>query len=48
MLESGQRRLTNIDRIIMLLDGLDAPIDITGPMLRTAPAAPGAPLRTVP
>ncbi|WP_247240742.1 hypothetical protein [Streptomyces scabiei] len=34
MLESGQRRLTNIDRIIVLLDGMNAPVDITGPMLR--------------
>ena len=34
MLEAGQRRLTNLDRIIVLLDGLDAPLDITGPMLR--------------
>ncbi|WP_227026000.1 helix-turn-helix domain-containing protein [Streptomyces fodineus] len=34
MLEAGQRRLTNIDRIIVLLDGLNAPLDITGPMLR--------------
>lgn len=33
MLESGQRRLTNIDRIIVLLDGLNAPADLTGPML---------------
>lgn len=39
MLESGQRRLTNIDRIIVLLNGLNAPIDVTGPMLR--PIAPG-------
>lgn len=47
MLESGQRRLTNIDRIIVLLDGLNAPVDITGPMLRPVAAAPGPPLRTV-
>lgn len=47
MLESGQRRLTNIDRIIVLLDGLNAPVDIAGPMLRPVAAAPGPPLRTV-
>ncbi|WP_336246637.1 helix-turn-helix transcriptional regulator [Streptomyces cupreus] len=47
MLESGQRRLTNIDRIVVLLDGLNAPVDITGPMLRPVAAAPGPPLRTV-
>ncbi|WP_280923668.1 helix-turn-helix domain-containing protein [Streptomyces roseochromogenus] len=46
MLESGHRRLTNIDRIVVLLDGLNAPVDITGPMLRPV-AAPGPPLRTV-
>ncbi|WAX77938.1 helix-turn-helix domain-containing protein [Streptomyces sp. KMM 9044] len=46
MLESGQRRLTNIDRITVLLDGLDAPVDITGPMLRPIAAAPGPPMRT--
>ncbi|MFE3636627.1 helix-turn-helix domain-containing protein, partial [Streptomyces sp. NPDC059168] len=46
MLESGQRRLTNIDRIIVLLDGLNAPVDITGPMLRSVAAAPGPHLRT--
>lgn len=40
MLESGQRRLTNIDRIIVLLNGLNAPIDVTGPMLRPTPIAP--------
>lgn len=39
MLESGQRRLTNIDRIIALLNGLNVPIDVTGPMLRPTPAA---------
>ncbi|MER0478618.1 helix-turn-helix transcriptional regulator [Streptomyces sp. Edi2] len=38
MLESGQRRLTNIDRIIVLLDGLNAPADLTGPMLRQSPS----------
>ncbi|MFI1163286.1 helix-turn-helix domain-containing protein [Streptomyces sp. NPDC020801] len=46
MLESGQRRLTNIDRIIVLLDGLNAPVNITGPMLRSVAAAPGPHLRT--
>ncbi|MEV6949155.1 helix-turn-helix transcriptional regulator [Streptomyces sp. NPDC051172] len=39
MLESGQRRLTNIDRIIVLLHGLDVPADLTGPMLLPAQAA---------
>ncbi|MFI2369971.1 helix-turn-helix domain-containing protein [Streptomyces sp. NPDC018833] len=34
MLESGARKLTNIDKIIQLLDGLDAPPELTGPMLR--------------
>ncbi|EST27155.1 helix-turn-helix domain-containing protein [Streptomyces roseochromogenus] len=34
MLESGMRRLTNIDKIVMLLDGLDVPIELTGPILR--------------
>ncbi|WP_043267221.1 helix-turn-helix transcriptional regulator [Streptomyces sp. CT34] len=33
-LESDTRRLTNIDRIIQLLDGLQAPPELTGPMLR--------------
>lgn len=33
-LEAGRRRLTNIDRIISLLDGLGAPVEVTGPMLR--------------
>ncbi|MGW1006466.1 helix-turn-helix domain-containing protein [Streptomyces sp. NPDC002520] len=47
MLESGQRRLTNIDRIIVLLGGLNAPVDITGPMLRPVATVPGPPLRTV-
>ncbi|MEU6099047.1 helix-turn-helix transcriptional regulator [Streptomyces sp. NPDC047079] len=47
MLESGQRRVTNIDRIIVLLDGLNAPVDITGPMLRPVAATPGPPLRTL-
>ncbi|MFJ2769038.1 helix-turn-helix domain-containing protein [Streptomyces sp. NPDC087300] len=35
LLESGRRRLTNVDRIVALLDGLDAPIEVTGPMLRS-------------
>lgn len=34
MLESGARRLTNIDKIVELLAGLDAPAELTGPMLR--------------
>ncbi|WP_229882058.1 helix-turn-helix domain-containing protein [Streptomyces alanosinicus] len=34
MLESGARRLTNIDKIIELLAGLDTPAALTGPMLR--------------
>lgn len=42
MLESGRRRLTNIDRIIVLLDGLEAPTELTGPMLRSS-AAPASP-----
>ncbi|WP_354671272.1 helix-turn-helix transcriptional regulator [Streptomyces sp. S.PB5] len=46
MLESGQRRLTNIDRIIVLLDGLDAPADLAGPMLLPQ-AAPTLPLQAV-
>jgi hypothetical protein len=39
------RRLTNIDKIITLLDGLDVPIELTGPMLRTSarPAPHGEP-----
>ncbi|MFD9107040.1 helix-turn-helix domain-containing protein [Streptomyces bottropensis] len=44
MLESGQRRLTNIDKIVTLLDGMDVPTALTGPMLRPrAPASPGEP-----
>ncbi len=39
MLESGMRRLTNIDKIVMLLEGLDVPIELTGPILR-GPKAP--------
>ncbi len=42
MLESGVRRLTNIDKIVLLLDGLDVPIELTGPILR-GPKAPTAP-----
>ncbi|MDX3224523.1 helix-turn-helix transcriptional regulator [Streptomyces sp. ME19-01-6] len=34
MLESGARRLTNIDKIVELLAGLDTPEELTGPMLR--------------
>lgn len=34
MLESGVRRLTNIDRIVTLIEGLGVPIELTGPMLR--------------
>ncbi len=34
MLESGMRRLTNVDKIVMLLEGLDVPIELTGPILR--------------
>ncbi|MDN3025652.1 helix-turn-helix transcriptional regulator [Streptomyces sp. S.PB5] len=34
MLESGDRKLTNIDKVVMLLDGLDVPVELTGPMLR--------------
>ncbi|MET8677116.1 transcriptional regulator [Streptomyces sp. NPDC004647] len=33
MLETGARRLTNIDKIIMLLEGLAVPNELTGPML---------------
>ncbi|MFJ1602600.1 helix-turn-helix domain-containing protein [Streptomyces sp. NPDC088253] len=36
MLESGQRRLTNIDWIVALLDGMDVPVVLTGPMLRNS------------
>ncbi|MFG3000971.1 helix-turn-helix domain-containing protein [Streptomyces sp. NPDC048340] len=45
MLESGARRLTNIDKIITLLDGLGVPIELTGPMLRTSarPVSHGEP-----
>ncbi|MGW0731794.1 helix-turn-helix domain-containing protein [Streptomyces sp. NPDC002851] len=34
MLESGARKLTNIDKIVELLGGLQAPPELTGPMLR--------------
>ncbi|MBT2492080.1 helix-turn-helix transcriptional regulator [Streptomyces sp. ISL-96] len=34
MIESGTRTLTNIDKIVRLLDGLQAPDELTGPMLR--------------
>ncbi|WP_268240566.1 helix-turn-helix domain-containing protein [Streptomyces albiflavescens] len=47
MLESGRRRLTNIDRIIVLLDGLDVPADLTGPMLLPSRVAPALPLQAV-
>lgn len=36
MLESGARRLTNIDKIVELLVGLNTPAELTGPMLRTS------------
>lgn len=36
MLEAGVRRLTNIDKIVQLLDGLQAPMELTGPMLRAS------------
>lgn len=39
MLEGGARRLTSIDKIVQLLDGLDVPIELTGPMLRTTAAS---------
>lgn len=39
MLESGARRLTNIDKIVRLLDGLQAPLELTGLILRPRPAA---------
>lgn len=43
MLESGARRLTNIDRIVELLAGLGAPAELTGPMLRIPPWTGGMP-----
>lgn len=42
MLESGARKLTNIDKIIQLLDGLQAPPELTGPMLRPSLHHPSA------
>jgi hypothetical protein len=45
MLESRDRKLTNIDKIVMLLDGLDVPVELTGPMLRNSTEA--TPLRRV-
>lgn len=41
MLETGTRRLTNIDRIVGLLAGLNVPVELTGLVLR-----PQADLRT--
>jgi hypothetical protein len=40
MLESGVRRLTNIDKIVELLAGLNTPAELTGPMLQQ-PTAEG-------
>lgn len=40
MLETGARRLTNIDKIIILLDGLGTPAELTGPMLRSSATEP--------
>lgn len=34
MLESGARRLTNIDKIVCMLDGLQAPLELTGLVLQ--------------
>jgi hypothetical protein len=34
MLETGARRLTNVDRIVQLLAGLKVPLELTGPILR--------------
>jgi len=34
MLETGTRRLTNIDRIVELLAGLNVPVELTGLVLR--------------
>ncbi|MEU8678111.1 helix-turn-helix transcriptional regulator [Streptomyces sp. NPDC048560] len=57
MLESGARRLTNIDKIVCLLDGLQAPLELTGLILRsradstlagTATAGVDLPIRSVP
>lgn len=36
MLEAGVRKLTNIDKIVRLLDGLEVPLQLTGPMLRAS------------
>ncbi|MFE9407314.1 helix-turn-helix domain-containing protein [Streptomyces sp. NPDC006704] len=47
LLEAGRRRLTNIDRIIALLDGLGVPVDMTGPMLRPLSEGGRLPLREV-
>jgi hypothetical protein len=38
--EMGAPRLTNIDKIIILLDGLGTPATLTGPMLRSSTAEP--------
>ncbi|MFE2524138.1 transcriptional regulator [Streptomyces sp. NPDC059382] len=45
MPESGARRLTDVDRIITLLDGLGVPIEPTGPVPRTSarPVSPREP-----
>ncbi|AOR37531.1 transcriptional regulator [Streptomyces fodineus] len=43
MLESGARRLTNIDKIVELLAGLDTPVELTGPMLRMQNSMKGGP-----
>lgn len=40
MLEAGVRKLTNIDKIVRLLDGLEVPLQLTGPMLRASGEAP--------
>lgn len=42
MLETGARRLTNIDKIITLLSGLGTPAELTGPMLRASVTEPDA------
>ncbi|WP_405814167.1 helix-turn-helix domain-containing protein [Streptomyces sp. NBC_01390] len=48
MLESGVRRLTNIDKIVELLAGLNTPAELIGPMLQppTAEGRPCIPSRT--
>lgn len=43
-LESGGRRLTNIDKIVELLPGLGAPAKLTGPMLRMPPQTADEPI----